>query len=94
MPWEARGFYCVIGAAVLLGLGIDWSPIDPIKALYWSAVLNGVIAVPMMAALMVVAGSRAKMGKFRAGWVLGGLGWLSTAVMAAAAITMIYVSLK
>ena len=94
MPWQARGFYCVIGAAVLLGLGIDWSPIDPIKALYWSAVLNGVIAVPMMAALMIVAGSRRKMGEFRAGWVLGGLGWLSTAVMAAAAITMIYVSLK
>ncbi len=94
MPWQARGFYSVIGAATLLGLGIDWSPIDPIKALYWSAVLNGVIAVPMMAALMYVAGSRAKMGDFRAGWVLGGLGWLSTAVMAAAAITMIYVSFK
>ena len=55
MPWQARGFYSVIGAAILLGLGIDWSPIDPIKALYWSAVLNGVIAVPMMAALMSVA---------------------------------------
>jgi NRAMP (natural resistance-associated macrophage protein)-like metal ion transporter len=94
MPWQARGFYSVIGAAVLLGLGIDWSPLDPIKALYWSAVLNGVIAVPMMAALMFVAQSRAKMGEFRAGWVLGGLGWLSTAVMAAAAITMLYVSLK
>ncbi len=94
MPWQARGFYCVIGAAVLLGLGIDWSPLDPIKALYWSAVLNGVIAVPMMAALMIVAGSKRKMGEFRAGWVLGGLGWISTAVMAAAAITMIYVSLK
>ncbi len=94
MPWQARGFYCVIGAAVLLGLGIDWSPLDPIKALYWSAVLNGVIAVPMMAALMIVAGSKRKMGEFRAGWVLGGLGWVSTAVMAAAAITMIYVSLK
>jgi len=92
MPWQARGFYSVIGAAVLLGLGIDWSPIDPIKALYWSAVLNGVIAVPMMAALMVVATNRRKMGKFRAGWVLGGLGWLSTGIMAAAAITMIYVS--
>jgi Mn2+/Fe2+ NRAMP family transporter len=92
MPWQARGFYMVIGAAVLLGLGIDWSPIDPIKALYWSAVLNGVIAVPMMAALMFVAQSRAKMGAFRAGWVLGGLGWLSTGIMAAATITMIYVS--
>jgi Mn2+/Fe2+ NRAMP family transporter len=92
MPWQARGFYSVIGAATLLGLGIDWSPIDPIRALYWSAVLNGVIAVPMMAALMFVASSRRKMGEFRAGWVLGGLGWLSTAVMAAAALTMIYVS--
>jgi NRAMP (natural resistance-associated macrophage protein)-like metal ion transporter len=94
MPWQARGFYSVIGAAVLLGLGIDWSPLDPIRALYWSAVLNGVVAVPMMAALMYVAGSRRKMGEFRAGWVLGGLGWLSTAVMAAATATMIYVSLK
>jgi len=94
MPWQARGFYSVIGAAVLLGLGIDYSPLDPIKALYWSAVLNGVIAVPMMAALMFVAQSRAKMGEFRAGWVLGGLGWLSTAVMAAATITMLYVNLK
>jgi Mn2+/Fe2+ NRAMP family transporter len=94
MPWQARGFYSVIGAAVLLGLGIDYSPLDPIKALYWSAVLNGVIAVPMMAALMFVAQSRAKMGEFRAGWVLGGLGWLSTAVMAAATATMLYVNLK
>jgi NRAMP (natural resistance-associated macrophage protein)-like metal ion transporter len=93
MPWQARGFYTVIGAAILLGLGIDYSPLDPIKALYWSAVLNGVIAVPMMAAMMVVAGSRKKMGRFRIGPVLGGLGWLSTAVMAAAAITMIYVAL-
>ena len=92
MPWQAAGFYTVIGAAVVLGLGIDWSPIDPIKALYWSAVLNGVIAVPMMVALMVVATNRKKMGNFRAGPWLSGLGWLSTAVMAAAAITMIYVS--
>ena len=92
MPWEARGFYTVIGAAVLLGLGIDWSPIDPIKALYWSAVLNGVIAVPMMAALMIVATNRRKMGQFRAGWMLGGLGWLSTGIMAAATLTMVYVN--
>lgn len=94
MPWQARGFYSVIGAAVILGLGIDWSPIDPIQALYWSAVLNGVIAVPMMAALMFVATNRRKMGEFRAGWVLGGLGWLSTAVMAAATLVMFYVMLK
>jgi Mn2+/Fe2+ NRAMP family transporter len=94
MPWHAKGFYSVIGAAVLLGLGIDYSGIDPIKALFWSAVLNGVTAVPMMAAMMVVAGSKKKMGQFRVGPVLGGLGWISTAVMAAAAITMLYVSVK
>jgi Mn2+/Fe2+ NRAMP family transporter len=56
-------------------------------------VLNGLISVPMMAALMIVASSRRRMGEFRAGRVLGGLGWLCTAIMAAAAITMIYVSL-
>jgi NRAMP (natural resistance-associated macrophage protein)-like metal ion transporter len=92
MPWNARGFYAVIGAAMLLGLGIDYSPLDPIKALYWSAVLNGVIAVPMMAAMMYVARHRQKMGAFRAGPVLGTLGWLSTAVMAAATAVMIYVN--
>jgi NRAMP (natural resistance-associated macrophage protein)-like metal ion transporter len=91
MPWQAAGFYAVIGAAVLLGLGIDWSPLDPIKALYWSAVLNGVIAVPMMAALMIVASSRRKMGEFRVGRVLSVLGWASTAVMAAATCAMLYV---
>jgi Mn2+/Fe2+ NRAMP family transporter len=92
MPWQARGFYAVIGAAVLLGLGVGFVGIDPIQALYWSAVLNGVIAVPMMAALMIVAGHRGKMGVFRVGPVLGGLGWLTTAIMAAAAVTMIYVT--
>ncbi|HVV29077.1 MAG TPA: divalent metal cation transporter [Rhizomicrobium sp.] len=93
MPWQATGFYAVIGSAMLLGLLIDWSPLDPIRALYWTAVLNGLISVPMMAALMIVASSRRRMGEFRAGRVLGGLGWLCTAIMAAAAITMIYVSL-
>jgi len=94
MPWQAKGFYTVIGAAIFLGLGIDYAGLDPIKALYWSAVINGVIAVPMMAAMMYVAGHHGKMGRFRVGPALGGLGWLSTAVMAAAAITMVYVSLN
>ncbi len=94
MPWQAKGFYTVIGAAIFFGLGIDYSGLDPIKALYWSAVLNGVIAVPLMAAMMYVARHGGKMGRYSAGPVLSSLGWLSTAVMAAAAITMIYVSLN
>jgi len=51
-PWEAVGFYSVIAAATLLGIGIDFSPLDPIKALFWSAVINGFVAVPVMAAMM------------------------------------------
>jgi NRAMP (natural resistance-associated macrophage protein)-like metal ion transporter len=65
-PWEAVGFYGVIAAATLLGIGIDWSPLDPIRALYWSAVINGVVAVPMMIALMLVVTRRQQMGKFMA----------------------------
>jgi Mn2+/Fe2+ NRAMP family transporter len=92
-PWQAVGFYSVIGAAVALGLVIDYSGLDPIKALYWSAVVNGVIAVPMMAAMMIVARSRRKMGEFVAGPLLSTLGWTSTLVMAAAAATMVYVAM-
>jgi Mn2+/Fe2+ NRAMP family transporter len=92
MPWQAKGFYTVIAAAVALGLIIDYSGFDPIKALYWSAVVNGVIAVPMMAAMMFVASSRKKMGAFTAGPTLSILGWASTLVMAAATVTMIYVA--
>lgn len=87
-PWQAVGFYSVIGAAVALGLAIDYSGLDPIRALYWSAVVNGVIAVPMMAAMMIVARNRRKMGEFVAGPLLATLGWASTLVMAAAAAVM------
>ncbi|HTT97176.1 MAG TPA: divalent metal cation transporter [Rhizomicrobium sp.] len=92
-PWEAVGFYLVIAMSVALGIGIDYSGLDPIKALYWSAVINGVIAVPMMAAMMIVATNRKQMGQFTAGPVLRTLGWASTAVMAAATATMIFVAL-
>lgn len=91
-PWEAVGFYGVMGAATALGLGIDYSGLDPIKALYWSAVINGVIAVPIMAGMMYVVSHRKQMGRFRAGAALRFFGWLSTAVMAAATAAMIATS--
>jgi NRAMP (natural resistance-associated macrophage protein)-like metal ion transporter len=88
---EARGFYGVIAVAILLGVGVDLSPIDPIKALIWSAVLNGVITVPIMAATMVVASHPDRMGKFVAtrGQRIGG--WLTTAMMAVASVAMFIV---
>ena len=63
-PREAVGFYTVIGLATLVGLAVDYSPLDPIRALFWSAVLNGVISVPLMAAMMIVVSRKDEMGKF------------------------------
>jgi NRAMP (natural resistance-associated macrophage protein)-like metal ion transporter len=91
MPWEAKGFYTVIGAATLLGIGIDWSPIDPIKALFWSAVINGVVAVPIMAVMMVVVSLKSAMGDYTASLTLKIFGWAATGVMAAAAVAMLFV---
>jgi len=89
-PWEAVGFYGVIGAATLLGVGIGFSPLDPVKALLWSAVINGVVAVPIIAAMMWVAGRRRLMGGFREHGAVLVLGWVATAVMAAAALAMAF----
>jgi NRAMP (natural resistance-associated macrophage protein)-like metal ion transporter len=90
-PWEARGFYGVIIVSVLLGIGIDWSPLDPIKALFWSAVINGVVAVPIMAVMMIVVTRKSAMGDYTASLPLQFFGWTATAVMAAAAVAMVVV---
>jgi len=90
-PWEAVGFYVVIGLATLLGIAIDWSPLDPIKALFYSAVINGFVAVPIMAAMMLVVSRHSAMGKFTACPKLLFFGWAATAVMAAAALAMLAV---
>ena len=87
-PWEAVGFYSVIVAATALGIGIKFSPVDPIRALFWSAVINGVVAVPVMAAMMWVGSRRSQMGRFTVPPVVLGLGWAATATMAAAVFMM------
>ncbi len=87
-PRDAMPFYAVLGAAILLGIGIDFTPLDPMKALFWSAVLNGIITVPVLAALLIVASRPAQMGAFVATLGQRVLGWTTTAVMAAAAVAM------
>lgn len=89
LKWfEARGFYAIIIGATIIGTLLDFTPIDPIKALYWSAVINGVIAVPVMALMMLLASDPKVMGRFvltRRGRCAG---WLATAVMALAVAAM------
>jgi Mn2+/Fe2+ NRAMP family transporter len=86
---DARGFYAVIAISVLLALVIQYSPIDPMKALFWSAVINGVVAVPLMAVIIVLASKKSVMGAFTATRSLVVLGWIGTGVMAAAAACML-----
>lgn len=85
---DARGFYGVIAVSVLLGLVIQYSPISPMKALFWSAVINGVVAVPLMIVIILLASRRSVMGAYTSGRVIIVLSWIATAVMGAAAIMM------
>ena len=86
---DAPGFYGVIALATLLGIGLDWSGIPPIQALFWSAVVNGFAAVPIMAVMMVIATRRGVMGAFRIHGPLLWFGWAATLVMGAAAVAML-----
>jgi NRAMP (natural resistance-associated macrophage protein)-like metal ion transporter len=87
-PKQAVAFYTVLALSVLLGIGLNFTPIDPIKALYWSAVVNGVLAAPVMALLMVLVRDTKVMGKFIVqGWLYW-LGWASTVAMALCIVGM------
>jgi len=85
---EAREFYAIIALATLGGVALDFSPIDPIRALFWSAVVNGVIAVPIMVVMMLLADDAKVMGGFAITRQLKALGWLATGTMAAAVAAM------
>ena len=85
---EARGFYAILTIATLMGVALNFTAIDPIDALFWSAVINGVIAVPFMAIMMLMVGRADVMGPFVATPRLRILGWLATAVMALSVLVM------
>jgi Mn2+/Fe2+ NRAMP family transporter len=87
---DARGFYGVISVSVLAALAIQYSPINPMKALFWSAVINGVVAVPLMVLIIVLVSNKSVMGEFTSGRTIRILGWAATAVMTAAAVRMCF----
>jgi NRAMP (natural resistance-associated macrophage protein)-like metal ion transporter len=85
---RAKAFYGALVGAVAIGVVMNFTPIDPIKALFWSAVINGVVAVPVMVMVMHLSTHKAAMGEFRLPPVLSWVGWAATAVMALAAVGM------
>jgi NRAMP (natural resistance-associated macrophage protein)-like metal ion transporter len=85
---EARGFYLIIIAATGIGTLMGYFELDPIKALVWSAIVNGVISVPIMVALMLIGQSKALMGKYTISLRHRFFGWAATAVMALAVLLM------
>jgi Mn2+/Fe2+ NRAMP family transporter len=88
-PWEAVGFYSVIGASIILALAIGAIGVPPFKMLFWSAVLNGVISAPIMAAMMVIACRRDSLGNFVASPLQRVFGWGATGVMLAASALLL-----
>jgi NRAMP (natural resistance-associated macrophage protein)-like metal ion transporter len=85
---DARGFYGVIAVSVLAALGLQYSPISPMRALFWSAVINGLVAVPLMAVILLLVTKKSVMGKYTATLPIVILGWIATAVMGFAAVWM------
>lgn len=83
---QAKGFYSIIAFSVLIALAIQYSPISPMKALFWSAVINGVVAVPLLVVIMLLASNVSVMGKYVVTPGLKILGWSTTTVMSFAAI--------
>ncbi|HHV7524649.1 TPA: NRAMP family divalent metal transporter [Burkholderia orbicola] len=86
---RAPTFYTVLALCVIVGIAICFSPIDPIRALYWSAVLNGVAAVPMLVLVMLLSQQRDAGGQPGSGPVSKVFGWLAVALMAVSVVTMI-----
>ena len=85
---QAKGFYGIIAISVLAALAIQYSPISPMKALFWSAVINGVVAVPLLVVILLLASKESIMGKYVVPRYLQVLGWMTTGVMGFAAIWM------
>lgn len=86
---EAKGFYLIIVAATGIGAVMGYLEVDPIKALVWSAIVNGVISVPIMAAMMWIGQSKRLMGKYTMSTRHRFFGWTATAVMAVAVVFML-----
>jgi NRAMP (natural resistance-associated macrophage protein)-like metal ion transporter len=88
-PELAHGFYAVIAVAMGLGLGLNYAGFDAVKMLFWSAVLNGALAPPLLILVVLLTSRADVMGEHRNGWILRWLGWICVAVMSIATVIMV-----
>ncbi len=85
-PTDARAFYATIAVATLLGAALNFVGLDPVRALYWAAVVNGVLAAPLMAVMMLIVRNPRVMGRLTVSRAMAVSGWAATAVMAVASL--------
>jgi Mn2+/Fe2+ NRAMP family transporter len=88
-PHKAKGFYGILSVATLMGVALNFVGINPIKALFWSAVVNGVAAAPIMIMMMLMTSNKKIIGKVRLPFPQKVIGWIATGVMFAVAASMI-----
>jgi Mn2+/Fe2+ NRAMP family transporter len=86
---KAHGFYGAITLATILGLMVNFVGIPPFKMLYYTAVLNGIAAPPLMVIIMLISNNKKIMGEYTNGWKSNFLGWLITVIMAICAISLL-----
>ena len=86
---DAIGFYSIIAAATIIGFALTFTPIEPIQLLVWAAVINGVVAVPIMAMMMLIVTKQQAMGRFRAHRPLRWTGWGATALMGLTVLALV-----
>jgi NRAMP (natural resistance-associated macrophage protein)-like metal ion transporter len=88
-PHQARNFYIVIAASMLIGVALTFSPIDPIRLLLWSAVINGLLAPPLIIIVLVICNNSKVMGSFRNGFTMNAFGGLAGLIMSGSALALI-----
>jgi Mn2+/Fe2+ NRAMP family transporter len=88
-PHQARNFYLVIAASMLIGVALSFSPIDPIRLLLWSAVVNGILAPPLIIIVLIISNNSKVMGSFRNGRALNLFGGLAAVIMTGSALALI-----
>jgi Mn2+/Fe2+ NRAMP family transporter len=93
-PRQAPKFYSLIAIATVLGVCLNFVGIDPIRALFWSAVVNGIVSVPLMFFLMIISSKSQIVGEFVLPTYLRVLGWVATTVMAAASLAFLLTSIQ